>query len=372
MPLINVPITRLDLGDEEIAAVARVLKSGWIMQGPEVAAFEAEIAAYLGAAHAVAVSNGTVAIELALRALDVGPGDEVVTVSASFIATANAVRNVGATPVFVDVRASDYNMDPARVAAAIGPKTRAVLVVHQLGFPADLAAIRAAAGAIPIVEDAACALGSELLVDGEWQKLGRPHGVLATFSFHPRKLLTTAEGGLVTTSDTALAARVRRLRQHGAEGNAFVEAASNHRLTDLQAAIGRVQLRRYAAALAERRRLAARWSAALVEHPTLAPPDQPDQTRPNWQSYPCRVDFGQPARVMAFLAEHGIATRPGLTCAHREPAYAQNPESFRAAGPLDVSERLAETTIMLPIFQGMTADEERAVIAALASLRELR
>ncbi len=343
------------------------------MQGPEVAAFENDLAHHVGAAHAVAVANGTVALELALRALGVGDreGDEVITVSASFIATANAVVNVGARPVFVDVREDDYNLDPAALAAAIGPRTRAILVVHQLGFPADLPAILAIAGQIPVVEDAACALGSEILVDGIWQQIGRPHGVLATFSFHPRKLLTTGEGGMVTTSDPALAARIKRLRDHGAEGGEFVEPASNHRLTDVAAAIGRPQLMRYGDALAMRRRLAARWQAALADHPVLTAPRERPGTRVNWQSYPCRVKPGMQLRVMHALAGLGVSTRPGLTCAHLEPAYTRNEHSFRVSGTLRVSEELRDTTVMLPIFHSMTEEEEEAVASALARLGQL-
>src|SRR3982751_3597846 len=176
------------------------------MQGPEVAAFEREFAAAVGAAHAIAVSSGTAALELSLRALGVGAGDEVVTVSHSFIATANAVLAVGAHPVFVDVERDTLGMNPALVEAALSPRTKAILCVHQLGMPCDLA---------QLVEDAACALGSEIEWDDRWERIGRPHGVVACFSFHPRKIITTGDGGMITTNDAALDMKFRLLRQHG-------------------------------------------------------------------------------------------------------------------------------------------------------------
>ena len=250
-----IPIARPRFGDEEEAAVARVLRSGWIMQGPEVAAFERELAAFVDAPFACAVSSGTAALHLALRAAGVGPGDEVVTASHSFVATANAVVLCGGVPVFVDVERETLNLDPRLVDAAIGPRTRAVLVVHQLGMPADLPALveLCARRGVALVEDAACALGSEVELAGAWQRLGRPHGAAACFSFHPRKLVATGDGGMVTTRDAAIDARVRRLRQHGMDPRgAFVEAAPNYRMTDLQAAVGRVQLGRLTGLLGRR------------------------------------------------------------------------------------------------------------------------
>ena len=213
---LRVPITRPQLGKAEADAVARVVRSRWVIQGPEVASFENELAAAVGAPHAVAVSSGTAALELALRVLGVGPGDEVVTVSHSFIATANCIVAVGARPVFVDVEADNFGMNPALLAEAMGPKVKAILCVHQLGFPCELGAILDVGRkhGVPVIEDAACALGSELSIDGRWERIGRPHGVLACFSFHPRKVITTGDGGMLTTQDGALASRLRLLRQH--------------------------------------------------------------------------------------------------------------------------------------------------------------
>jgi dTDP-4-amino-4,6-dideoxygalactose transaminase len=361
---VRVPIVRPDLGEEEIAAAARVLRSGWILQGPEVEAFEREFAAAVGASHAVAVSSGTAALELALRVAGVGPGDEVVTVSHSFIATANCAVTVGARPVFVDVEPVSFGMDPRHLAAAIGPRTRAVLPVHQLGLPCDLPAILEAAGGLPVIEDAACALGSEL----GGARVGRPGGLLACFSFHPRKVMTTGDGGMITTADGALARRLRRLRAHGLEGDRFVEPASNHRMTDLQAAVARPQLARLDRSLAERRRIVGRYHAALHAHPRLAPAETPPGTRPNWQSYPARARDGDAAPILARLVELGIGVRPGIANAHEQPAYAGSDRARIGPLGLAISERLRADTVMLPIFQGMTPDEEEAVLAGLAAV----
>jgi perosamine synthetase len=357
-----IPITRLDLGEEEERAVVRVLRSGWIMQGPEVAAFEAEFAAAVGAPHAVAVANGTAAIELALRLAGVRPGDEVVTVSHSFIATANAVVTVGAAPIFVDVEEATFGLDPRAVRAAVTPRTRAILCAHQIGFPCDLQGILAAAGPLPVIEDAACALGTELRLGDRWERIGRPHGLIATFSFHPRKVVTTGDGGMLTMADPNLAARARLLRNHAMAGERFLEPAYNLRLTDLQAAIGRVQLRRLDAILGERRRLAARFTAALAGHPLLAPHRPRDDARPNWQSFPAHLADGvSQDDVRARLERAGVATRRGVSNAHQEPAYPGRP-------PLPVSERLRDRVLLLPLFHGMSPAEEEAMVAALADL----
>jgi perosamine synthetase len=363
-----IPIVRPLLGDEELAACARVLASGWIMQGPEVAAFERELAAYVGARHAVACANGTVALELALRALGVGVGDEVVTVSHSFIASASSVVNVGAAPVFVDVEADTLGLDPGRLAEVLGPRTRAVICVHQIGIPCDVSAIVRASGAIPVIEDAACAIGSA----ENGVRIGKPVGALATFSFHPRKVVTTGEGGAVTAEDPALAARLTSLRQHGiGPAGRFVEVASNARLSDVHAAIGRVQLARLPAALVERRRLAARFDDALAGHPVLEAMPRRPGAEPNVQSYAVRIPRGAAAAIAAHFGERGVATRPGIANAHEEPAFAPLLASGRArVGPsgLSVSERMARETMFLPLFHGMTEAEEETVLAAIRAL----
>ena len=331
---------RLDLGEPEVRAVTRVIRSGWIVQGPEVAAFEGEFAAAVGAPHAVAVSSGTVALELALRTLGVGPGDEVVSVSHSFVATVNAIVAVGARPVLVDVEADTLGMDPARLPEAFTPKTKAIVCVHQLGIPCDLAGILEAARGLPIIEDAACAVGSEHLWQGTWQHIGKPHGRIACFSFHPRKVVTTGDGGMLTTGDAQLAARFRLLRQHAmslpdtARHEAqrvvfeqYLEPAFNYRMTDMQAALGRPQIARLSASVDARRRIADRYAKALLSHPVLEAPRPRATARWNFQSYPARLRDGcgvGQVEAMQFLLDRGVACKRGVSNAHQEPAYADS------------------------------------------------
>ena len=394
----QIPIVRPDLGEAEVAAVAGVVRSGWVAQGPEVAAFESELASAVGASHAVAVSSCTSALELILRALGVGLGDDVVTVSHSFIATANAVVAVGARPIFVDIDPATCGMDAGLLEAALTPKTRAILCVHQLGFPCDLPEILEIAGrrAIPVIEDAACAIGSEIRVSGAWQAIGRPHGLAACFSFHPRKVITTGDGGMITTADEALAARLRQLRQHAMSVSStirhdsqrvvfesFSEPAYNFRMTDMQAAMGRTQLARLAQTIATRRALAECYRTALDDHPIVAPPRELPWMRANFQSYPLRIRPGarlSQVEIMQHLLDRGVASRRGVGNAHAEPAYANTPWSCGPA-PCDAqlhrqgrclrlrqSEEARDQTIMLPLFHGMTEEEQEHVVAALKAL----
>lgn len=381
--MVRIPITRPALGQPEIDNVVRVVQSGWITQGPEVATFEKEFAAAVGAPHAVALSNCTVALELALRCLGVGPGDEVITASHSFIATANAVVTVGAKPVFADVDRQTYGLDPRAVAAAIGPRTKVILAVHQIGMPCDLAGIAGVAGAIPILEDAACAIGSEIRWGDRWERIGRPHGVMACFSLHPRKIVTTGDGGMITTADPALAARLKLLRQHAMSVpdtvrhhsdkvvfESYTEPAWNARMTDLQAAVGRPQLARLDAIVAERRRLADRYAVALRDNPVLAPPTEPAWARSNWQSYPTSLRDGaalSQVEAMQRLMDASVACKRGVANAHQEPAYTERPAIW-GGGPLPSSELCRDRTILLPLFHGMTDEEQEAVIAACAAL----
>jgi dTDP-4-amino-4,6-dideoxygalactose transaminase len=374
-----IPVARPWMDEREADAARRAILSGWVTQGPEVAAFEREFAAAVGAPHACAVSSCTTALHLALLACGVAPGDEVVTVSHSFIATANAVRYCGARPVFVDIEPDGFNMDPRQLEAAIGGRTRAILAVHQLGMPCDLASILEIAHrrALPVIEDAACAVGSELLWNGRWERVGRPHGTLACFSFHPRKLLSTGDGGMLTTSDAAIDAKLRLLRQHGMSVpdtvrheasqvtfEAYPIVGYNYRMTDIQAAIGREQLKRLSAIVTSRRHLAARYHDALRGVRGVSVPSEPEWARSNWQSWALRVAPGTQRAVMQRLLDEGISTRRGVMNAHREAAYP--PGTWRAAGSLRYSENAQDTSIVLPLFHDLDEADQDRIVQAVA------
>ncbi|AOR37640.1 glutamine--scyllo-inositol aminotransferase [Streptomyces fodineus] len=361
------------LGEEEAKAASDAVLSGWVAQGPRVAAFEKAFAERVGAEHGIAVSSCTTALHLSLVALGLGPGDEVVVPSLSFIATANAVRYVGAEPVFADVDLATGNLTPATVDAVRTPRTKAVLAVHQGGVPADAHALRAACADwdLPLVEDAACAIGSTVG--------GKPvgHGALiAAWSFHPRKLVTTGEGGMITTDDAEWAARLRRLREHGMNASAaerhasdkpvlesYLEVGYNYRMTDVQAAIGLVQLKKLDAMIARRRELAARYDTLLHDVPGLTPVRDPAHGQSNFQSYWVLVDGDFPVGrddLLAVLAEAGVSARRGIMAAHLEPAYAGHP-----CAPLPVTERITRETLILPLFHTMTEEQQDRVVAVL-------
>jgi perosamine synthetase len=374
-----IPIAKPCLDEREVDAVRRVILSGWITQGPEVAAFEQEFAASVGAPYACAVSSCTTALHLALLAAGVRPGDEVITVSHSNIATANSVRYCGATPVFVDIGRDTFNMDPGLIEATISSRTKAVLCVHQIGMPCDLARIVSITEkhSIPLVEDAACAIGSEILWNGKWERIGKPHGDAACFSFHPRKVLSTGDGGMLTSKRKDWDAKFRLWRQHGmsvtdtvrhSSGNVIFEAYSeigyNYRLTDVQAAIGREQLKRLPELINRRRELASGYAKLLRDIPDLRLPVEPEWARSNWQSYCVRLPESIPQkRVMQFMLDGGIATRRGILCAHREPAYQK--EAWRSAGPLTQSERAQEQCILLPLYHELTHREQQFIASRL-------
>jgi perosamine synthetase len=379
--LMNVPIARPSFGQLEEEAVIEVLRSGWVSQGPRVAEFERQFAEYVGAAHAVAVSSCTTALHLALVAAGVKPGDEVICPSLSFIATANAIVYAGATPVFADIDRSTYNLDPNRIEELITPRTSAILLVHQIGLPSPINAIQAVAfrHGLALVEDAACAIGSEY----RGQRIGKPHSAMACFSFHPRKILTTAEGGMLTTNDEEMAARVRRLRQHAMTVSDLARHSSsrvviehydevgyNYRMTDLQAAIGLVQLHRLDKMLLRRRELAERYTQRLSNLGWLVPPREPSDCRHNFQSYMARLTEDAPISrdaLMQELLDHGIASRRGIMAIHRELPYRDQAVEAR----LPETNLVTDTSIILPLFYEMKEEEQEYVMNCFEQIQAL-
>jgi dTDP-4-amino-4,6-dideoxygalactose transaminase len=307
----------------------------------------------------------------------VKPGDEVLCPSLSFIATANAIVYAGATPVFVDVNESTYNMDPGRIESAITRRTRAILVVHQIGLPAALDEIGAIADrrGLMVIEDAACAIGAEY----RGRRVGLPHSTMACFSFHPRKILTTGEGGMITTADGNIAARLRRLRQHGMSVSdvarhrstnvtieSYDEVGYNYRMSDLHAAVGLVQLDRLGGMLARRRELAARYSRLLPSLGWLIVPEEPAGLRHNFQSYMVRLTADAPIgrdALMQRLLDCGISSRRGIMAIHREAPY-QSDEWERR---LPLTNLVTDTALILPLFHGMTEADQDYVVECIAN-----
>ena len=369
-----IPITKPYFGPEEGEAARKAVESGWVSQGPKVAEFERVVAGYCGTAEAVAVSNCTTALHLALLVLGVGPGDEVICPSMSFIATANSIRYTGATPVFADVDPRTYNLDPDAAEASITPHTKAIMVVHQIGLPVDIDQFLAIGQkhGVKILEDAACAIGSRYK--------GKPiggHSEMACFSFHPRKVITTGEGGMITTNNAEYARRLRLLRQHGMSVPDTVRHAArqviteqyvclgyNYRMTDIQAAVGIEQMKRLDWIVERRRELAARYTATLADHPWLRPPCVPEYAEFNFQSYAVQLTDDAPIsrdELMQRLLDVGISTRRGIMLAHTEPAYA----GHTARGDLSRSEAASARSMLLPLFPQMTEEEKGRVKESL-------
>jgi dTDP-4-amino-4,6-dideoxygalactose transaminase len=374
-----IPVMRPWLGADEAEAAAAAVSSGWVAQGPRVAEFEEAFASAIGAAHAVAVSSCTAALHLAFVAAGIGPGDEVVVPSLSFIATANAARYVGAVPVFADVDEATQNLTPATVEPCLTARTRAVMLVDQAGVPADLDAMRALCDprGITVVEDAACAVGSVYR--------GQPVGArasVAAFSFHPRKLLTTGEGGMLVTPDAHVAARLRRLREHGMDVSAaarhasrqpviehYLELGFNFRMTDIQAAIGLVQLAKLDQLITRRRALAQRYQRQLTCIPAARTITDPEYGTTNYQSFWVLLPDDFPIsrdELLQRMAEAGVSARRGIMAAHCEPAYAG-----LAHRPLPVTERLTAQTLILPLFHDLTEAEQDIVVSVIAAAAEL-
>jgi perosamine synthetase len=371
--MFNIPITKPDLGEEEKRLVSQVIESGWVSQGPKVAEFEEIFARYVGARHAVATTSCSTALHAALSVSSIGPGDEVIVPSLSFIATANSVRYCGATPVFIDVDPETCNIDVQKIEEAVTTKTRAIMPVHQMGLPVDLDPIKAIAekNKLLIIEDAACAIGSAY----KNTKIGG-HGNITCFSFHPRKIITTGEGGMITTDDRTIAERLRRFRHHGMSVSdierhmantviieTYPELGYNYRMTDMQAAMGIGQMKKLSFLLDARKQMARMYDNELGKIPHIRIPQVPSYARHNYQSYWIELLDSAPVdrnTLMAKLLEKGIATRRGIMAIHREPCY-------RAYTGIHLpnTDRLTDNTLLLPLYPALSAEEQTFIINSI-------
>ncbi len=362
----RIPLSAPDVGEEEIAAVTAVLRTPHLCLGPELAAFESELAAYCGVEHAVAVSSGTAGLHLALLTLRIGEGDEVIVPSFAFVAVAGVVHQAGARPVFAEIDPVTLNLDSAAVERAITPRTRAVLVVHTFGVPAEMDALCELAQrcGLALIEDACEAIGAQF--DG--RKTGS-FGDLAVFGFYPNKQMTTGEGGAVLARDATHATRLRRLSNQGRDGNLDwldqVELGYNYRLSELACALGRVQLRRIDAMLQMRRKAAQRYDALLEGIPGLErPPLSLPRREISWFVYVVRLPEGLDRdKVCERLAAQGIATGRYFAPIHLQPA-----SRGRVGEDLAVTESIARRTLALPFFNSITGEQQEEVAAALRAV----
>lgn len=376
----NIPIGLPSMGIEEWEATKEPILSGWITQGPKVKQFEQMFATRHEVKHALAVSNCTTALHLALLACGVGPGDEVIVPAFTWVSTANAIMYCGAKPVFIDIDLATYNLDVHQIERLITPKTKAIIPVHLFGLCADVDFIQTNFPQLKIVEDGACAAGSALH--------GKPAGGLGDigcFSFHPRKSVTTGEGGMMTTNNDAMADRMDKLRNHGASISeeqrhhgpkpyilaAFEMIGYNYRMTDIQGAVGVVQLAKLDQFIDERDAWANYYAEGLKNIPWLRTPEVPEGYKHGWQSYVTQIDETiSPMKrndIMEILQQKGISTRPGTHAVHMLDVYAKlfkiKPQDFPNAFKAD------QFSMSIPMHNRMTKEDFDYVIEALQGIK---
>ncbi len=376
----NIQISLPSLGEDEWQALREPLFSGWVTQGPKVKEFEQLFATRHGVNHALAVSNCTTALHLALLAAGVGEGDEVLVPAFTWVATANAVLYCNAVPVFVDVDPVTFNIDPSKIAEKITAKTKAIIPVHLFGLCADMDAIRNAAPGLKIVEDGACAAGAAYkgVAAGALGDLG-------CFSFHPRKSVTTGEGGMITTNDEALAHHVDVLRNHGASVSEeqrhkgprpyilpeFEVMGFNYRMTDLQGAVGTVQIKKLDQYIDERAKWAAWYNEAFKDIAWIRTPQYSSDYKHGWQSYVLFIDEKTaPMKrndIMEFLQQRGIATRPGTHAVHMLKFYAEK-YNIRP-GDYPGAEAANNYSMSIPLHNRMSSEDYAYVAEAIRSIK---
>ena len=372
-----IPIAKPYLTKKEAKAAYDTILTGWITQGPRVAEFEKKFAEYTGAKYAVAVSNCTTALHLAMIVSGIGPGDEVICPSMSYIATANVIKYVGAKPVFAEINPANYNLDVHDAEKKISPKTKAILLVHQIGMPADIDAFRelAVKHNIKLIEDAACAAGSAY----KGSKIGS-HSDLVCFSFHPRKVISTGDGGMITTNNEAYYNRMKLLRQHGMSVNDrarhesskiifedHLEVGYNYRLTDIQASVGILQLEKLDWIIGKRRKIASRYHKAFKAIEGIQLPLEKKGYFSNYQSYSIYLkDNCSKSRneIMQKMLDAGISTRRGIMTSHRETAYKEE----YAGTSLPISEKSCDRSIILPLFVPMSDEDIEKVINTFTTI----
>lgn len=371
-----IPIAKPYLNQDEAQAAYDTILTGWITQGKKVAELEEKFAVYTGAPYAVALSNCTTALHLAMIVAGVKAGDEVICPSMSYVATANSIRYVGAIPVFAEVNPRTYNLDVEDVERRIGPRTKAILIVHQIGMPAEIDAFKALCQKhnLELIEDAACAIGSAY----KGQKIGS-HSELVCFSFHPRKVISTGDGGMITTNREDYYQRLKILRQHAMsisdvarhEANKenrilfedHIELGYNYRMTDIQAAVGVKQLEKLDWIVSERRKIARRYLDAFRDIECIRLPHEEQGYFSNYQSFSIYLKPECPLsrnELMQKMLDRGISTRRGIMTTHRETAYRE----ICAQVQLPVSEDACDRSILIPLYIPMSNEDVDLVIRA--------